>query len=164
MSELVTRIDDLGRPAWIALMVVSFILFWPVGLAVLAFLLWSGRMGCGHHGAWGDPRERWQRRMAHWQDKIDRWGRHDRAGVRTGRFAASGNRAFDEYREETLKRLEDEAQEFRTYLDRLRHARDKVEFDQFMAERRNRPQGPASGSGPEGGGHPENGGSVPNAG
>ncbi len=52
---------------------------------------------------------------------------------------SSGNNAFDEYRTETLKRLEDEEREFRSFLDRLRHAKDKSEFDQFMADRRNRP-------------------------
>ncbi len=51
---------------------------------------------------------------------------------------ASGNRAFDEYRTETLRRLEEEEREFRDFLDRLRMAKDKAEFDQFMAERRNR--------------------------
>ena len=38
MSEVVARIDDFGRPAWIALMVIGFIVFWPVGLAILATL------------------------------------------------------------------------------------------------------------------------------
>jgi len=52
---------------------------------------------------------------------------------------SSGNRAFDEYRAETLRRLEEEQREFREFLDRLRFAKDKTEFDQFMAERRNRP-------------------------
>ena len=47
MSEVVARIDDFGRPAWIALMVIGFIVFWPIGLAILAYLIWSGRMGCG---------------------------------------------------------------------------------------------------------------------
>ncbi len=51
----------------------------------------------------------------------------------------SGNRAFDDYRSETLRRLEDEQKEFVDYLDRLRQARDKQEFDQFMADRRQRP-------------------------
>ena len=45
MSEVVARIDDFGRPAWIALMVLGFIVFWPIGLAILAYLLWSGRDG-----------------------------------------------------------------------------------------------------------------------
>ena len=52
---------------------------------------------------------------------------------------SSGNRAFDDYREETLRRLEDEQREFRDFLARLRMAKDKAEFDQFMAERRARP-------------------------
>ena len=52
---------------------------------------------------------------------------------------SSGNRAFDEYRTETLRRLEEEQREFHDFLDRLRMAKDKSEFDQFMAERRNRP-------------------------
>jgi hypothetical protein len=58
---------------------------------------------------------------------------------------SSGNRAFDEYRAETLRRLEDEQREFRDFLDRLRMAKDKAEFDQFMAERRNRPADQAQG-------------------
>ena len=48
---------------------------------------------------------------------------------------STGNRAFDEYRVETLRRLEEEARDFTSFLDRLRHAKDKAEFDQFMAER-----------------------------
>ena len=52
---------------------------------------------------------------------------------------SSGNNAFDEYREATLKRLEEEQREFRSFLDRLRHAKDKSEFDQFMADRRAKP-------------------------
>jgi len=134
MHEMVLRLDDIGRPAWIALMVVSFILFWPLGLAVLAFLLWSGRMGMGRGCGW--DRGRWQQRFA------DRWER--RTGEGMWRGSSSGNRAFDEYREETLKRLEEEQQDFRTFLDRLRMAKDRSEFDQFMAERKTRPSGPAA--------------------
>ena len=48
---------------------------------------------------------------------------------------SSGNRAFDDYRAETLRRLEEEQREFREFLERLRFAKDKTEFDQFMAER-----------------------------
>jgi hypothetical protein len=36
-----------------------------------------------------------------------------------------------------LQRLEEEQREFREFLARLRMAKDKAEFDQFMAERRN---------------------------
>ncbi len=138
MSEMVAKMDDLGRPAWIALMVLGFIVFWPIGLAMLAFLIWSGRMGCGWHGSGEDQRKRWERQMVRLQDKIERWGgRRERSyGLAT---APSGNRAFDEYREETLKRLEEEAHDFKSFLERLRHAKDKAEFDQFISERRTRP-------------------------
>ena len=49
---------------------------------------------------------------------------------------SSGNNAFDEYRAETLRRLEEEEKEFHEFLGRLRAAKDKAEFDQFMADRR----------------------------
>lgn len=50
-------------------------------------------------------------------------------------FKSSGNTAFDSYKAETLKRLQDEQDAFETFLDRLRAAKDKAEFDQFMEER-----------------------------
>jgi Protein of unknown function (DUF2852) len=111
---IVAKLDAFGRPAWIILMIVGFMVWWPVGFMVLAFITGSGRVGCG-------------------QGKMDQLGRGDRWGYH------SSNRAFDEYRTETLKRMEDEQREFRDFLARLRQAKDKAEFDQFMAERRNRP-------------------------
>jgi len=138
LAKLDNKLDDLGRPAWIALMVLGFIVFWPIGLGLLAYLIWSGRMGCskGNHG-------RWQRRGgARWRDEAMRFGGFNRASMRT-----SGNHAFDEYREETLKRLEEEQKEFSDYLERLRMAKDKAEFDQFMAERRQPVTSPDSSSG-----------------
>src|SRR6185295_826056 len=132
------KLDELGKPAWIALMILSFIVFWPLGLAILAFLIWSGRMGCRHYASY----DRWQHKMSRMQDRMDRM--RERApghggGFGWGRTPSSGNRAFDEYRSETLRRLEEEQQEFRDFLERLRFAKDKTEFDAFMAERRNRP-------------------------
>lgn len=147
MADVVARLDDWGRPAWIGLMVLSFILFWPVGLAVLAFLIGSGRMGCGSR--WNEEQKsRWERKMAGFQERMGCWGR-GQSRARQG-FAPTGNRAFDEYRTDMLKRLEEEAEEFRAYLERLRHAKDKSEFDQFMAERRNRPAPDAGSGGPIG--------------
>ena len=69
------------------------------------------------------------------------------AAFRFGGFGppSSGNRAFDEYRVETLRRLEEEQAEFKDFLDRLRHAKDKEEFDQFMAQHRPRPTPPPDG-------------------
>ena len=131
--ELVARLDEYGKGAWIAVMVLAFIVFWPIGLAILAYLIWSGRMGCwgrGGPGRWHNTEARKGRSgQGNW------WGSHKRE-------RGSGNSAFDEYREETLRRLEDEQQEFFEYLERLRQAKDKAEFDQFMADRKRRGPGP----------------------
>ncbi|HEY6832409.1 MAG TPA: DUF2852 domain-containing protein [Pseudolabrys sp.] len=137
---ITAKLDEFGKPAWIALIVLGFMAWWPLGLAALAYTIGSGRMGCGYHGG----QDRWQHKMERMQRKMD-WMRTKVSGGPwsgsnpwTG-APSSGNRAFDEYRSETLKRLEDEQREFREFLERLRFAKDKTEFDQFMAERRNRP-------------------------
>jgi hypothetical protein len=122
--DIAAKLDDWGKPAWITLMVLGFILFWPIGLGILAYLIWSGRMGCTMRGGW----RRWQNENA---GRAGGWSRRA--------HGSSGNRAFDEYREETLRRLEEEQKEFQDFLDQLRLAKDKAEFDQFMAERRRRP-------------------------
>jgi hypothetical protein len=137
---IVTKLDELGTGAWIALTIIGFIIWWPVGLALLAFTIGSGRMACWNH-----------RSMARWQDKMDRMqGKMERMRERMegggggggggggwwGTSPSSGNRAFDEYRTETLRRLEEEQREFKEFLHRLRQAKDKAEFDMFMAERR----------------------------
>jgi len=132
VMDFAAKLDDLGRPAWIGLMVLGFILFWPIGLAILAYLMWSGRMMCWKRGTMDEMRRRWH-------------GARGRSGWR--RAETSGNGAFDEYRAETLRRLEEEQKEFEDFLEHLRRAKDKAEFDQFMAERRGRP-GPAA-DGPE---------------
>lgn len=119
------KLDEFGKPAWITVMVLGFIVWWPIGLAILGYMIWSGRMSCGR-GNWG----RW---------KSEKWG--GRSGYRV-RTADSGNSAFEDYKTETLRRLEDEQQEFMDFLKRLRDSKDKAEFDQFMNERRNRPQTP----------------------
>jgi Protein of unknown function (DUF2852) len=151
---ITAKLDEFGKPAWIALIVLGFMAWWPLGLAILAFTIGSGRMGCcGYHpgaGRWEHGHERWQRKMERLQSKVD-WMRSKMSGNpwggspwRSNPWSAptSGNRAFDDYRAETLKRLEEEQREFREFLERLRMAKDKAEFDQFMAERRNRPEVP----------------------
>ena len=134
---IAAKLDEWGLPAWIGLLILSFVIWWPLGLAILAFLIGSGRMGCCGYSA-----ERWEHKMSRMQEKMDRLrGRMERrggGGSFWGPGPSSGNRAFDEYRTETLRRLEEEQREFRDFLDRLRFAKDKTEFDQFMADRRNR--------------------------
>lgn len=124
--SVVARLDEFGKPAWIALAVLAFCVWWPLGLATLAFAIGSGRMACGARGRFG----RWYNTEAGQGCGWRGWRREEPAG---------GNRAFAEYRAETLRRLEEEEREFRDFLDRLRLARDKAEFDQFMAERRGGP-------------------------
>jgi hypothetical protein len=119
------RLDEYGKAAWIALTILAFWTFWPLGIAALIFLSCSGRIRAWKY----ESRGRW-RNCNNW----NLGGRNDR-GFRRG---SSGNVAFDEYRRETLRRLEEEQKEFQEYLDRLRAAKDKSEFDQFMAERRGR--------------------------
>lgn len=103
--------DSKGKGAWIAAMVLGFVFFWPLGLAILAYLIWSKRM---------------------FNSSCNR--RHSR---RRGApmMQNTGNSAFDAYREETLRRLEEEQHSFEAFLKRLREAKDKAEFDQFMDER-----------------------------
>ncbi len=163
MSGVIARIDDFGRPAWIVLMVLGFIVYWPIGLAILAYIIWSGRMGmwsgpmgCGWHGRRGDIGEwrqraiervndafdrmerKMERKRARWEERMQRYGGSRGPGTREG-LHETGNRAFDEYRTDALRRLEEEANEFRAFLERLRMARDRAEFDEYMQERRDRP-------------------------
>jgi hypothetical protein len=103
---------------------------------------WSRKMAC-----WSNQ-DRWSNKMERMQYKMERMrGRMERRGFPFGGFGppSSGNRAFDEYRMETLRRLEEEQTEFKDFLDRLRHAKDKEEFDQFMAQHRQRPTPPSDG-------------------
>ena len=123
------------HPAWIVLLILGFIVWWPIGLAILAYTFWSRNMGCGSSGSGS-----WERKMQRMEEKMGRMRERMQGFGGFGPWGApsSGNHAFDEYRTETLRRLEEEQREFRDFLDRLRFAKDKAEFDQFMAERRNR--------------------------
>lgn len=72
-------LDDRGKGAWIALMVLGFVFFWPVGLATLFYMIWSKRMfskSCS------------SRRMSR--------------SLTTMR--STGNSAFDSYKADTLRR------------------------------------------------------------
>jgi len=143
----------------LVLVILGFICWWPLGLIALGFLIGRRRFGYwrGPIYAWSGPMsdcdrgmDRWERKMARAQEKVERvramMGRFGNRGDWFG-SPSSGNRAFDDYRAETLKRLEDEQHEFKEFLERLRFAKDRAEFDQFMTERRQRPfeQGPAPG-------------------
>ena len=103
-------LDERGKPAWLVAMIAAFIFVWPVGLALLIYMIGSNRMfSCSNRR--NSARSHFTRQ-------------------------STGNTAFDSYRDETLKRLEDEHREFMEYMKRLREARDKTEFDAFLNERR----------------------------
>lgn len=138
---IAARIDQFGVLPWIALMVLGFVIWWPLGLIALAFIIATGRFWRGHMGyAYGDRcASRGEYKMQKLQWKMDRMRSRMMGGHSYDFAPTSGNRAFDEYRTETLKRLEDEQREFQDFLDRLRFAKDKTEFDEFMNERKNRP-------------------------
>ena len=108
-----TWLDERGKAAWIIAMVLGFIFVWPVGLALLFYMIWSKRMFSGSC--------RSKRRT----------NRHPfrHAGQ------SSGNSAFDAYKADTLHRLEEEQGKFGEFLQRLRDSKDKSEFDIFMDER-----------------------------
>ncbi len=110
-------LDARGRGAWIAAMVAGFIVFWPIGLALLAYMIWGKRM-FGNSNC--------TKRSTHMMR---------RGGMSGSGFAGSGNTAFDAYRDETIRRLEEEQDAFAAFLRRLREAKDKSEFDAFMEDR-----------------------------
>ena len=132
-------LHEIPRPFWIVGMILGFVWFWPVGLVALAYLVSTGRLArrC-NAGRWYNTADQGSGQGAS-QGSAWGWGPGGKFGGWGGSQARpTSNRAFDEYRAETLRRLEDEQKEFMDYLERLRQARDKQEFDQFMAERRGR--------------------------
>ncbi len=120
----------LIRPAWtpatIALMVVGFMIFWPLGLAMLAYIIW------------GDRLDGFKRDV---NAATDGMFRSFRTASR-GAAPHTGNVAFDEWREKEIERLNEERRkldelraEFEEELRELRRAKDQEEFDRFMAKR-----------------------------
>ncbi|MBV2142076.1 DUF2852 domain-containing protein [Falsochrobactrum sp. TDYN1] len=125
----------LIRPAWtpatIALMVLGFIFFWPLGLAMLAYIIW------------GDRLEGFKRNVNEKTDSVFGSFRGCCKNESFGFAGGTGNAAFDDWRREELERLAEERRkleearaEFEAYAAELRRARDREEFDRFMAERR----------------------------
>ena len=140
--HLAARLNEIPKPLWILAMIMGFVWFWPVGLGI-ALMLGSRWRSCGR----GRGRGRWmyvdQNGQA--QDPMSAmgsgmgWGAWGGGNSASQSATPSGNAAFDDYRAATLRRLEDEQKEFVDYLERLRQAKDKTEFDQFMADRRRPP-------------------------
>lgn len=131
------------KPQWgpltIALMVLGFVVWWPLGLAALAYILWGEMFGGSAEKAQG-----FVHRSRAWADRNCGPRGH---GFRGGFHHSSGNAAFDDYRAEQLRRLEEERKRldeeinaFHEYMRNLRMAKDREEFDRFMRDRNgNRP-------------------------
>jgi hypothetical protein len=140
-------------------MVLGFIVFWPIGLAILGFKVWQRKSGyAGGLAEFVDEKVRgkfvnkfgadWR---AQWRGG-SMWGcaqrGRDRAQREWSGFAprSTGNAAFDDWRTAELARIEEERrklwaaqQEFSEYMDGLKRARDREEFDRFMNHRRSSP-------------------------
>jgi hypothetical protein len=129
------------KPLEIVAMILGFIVFWPIGLAILLFKVWQRK-----HGYEGDLFAFAQERAA---DMQSRWreatGQTGAAGGWSGPgfMRSSGNVAFDDWRESELARLEEERRklaeaerEFAEHIEELRRARDREEFESFMRARR----------------------------
>jgi hypothetical protein len=133
------RTAPLIRPDWtpatIALMVLGFIVFWPLGLAMLAYILFGDRL----HAFKREANEK----MDGFYKSCRRGGWHGRE--RGWHHRDTGNVAFDDWRKAELERIEEERrkldamrEDFDNYLRELRRAKDQEEFDRFMRDRNNR--------------------------
>ncbi|HEY1782583.1 MAG TPA: DUF2852 domain-containing protein [Roseiarcus sp.] len=129
-------------PFEIVAMVLGFIVFWPIGLAVLGYKFWQSRYGGPDLQTVANNKWRDARAM---MSSNSSWGCG--AARRASRFySVSGNAAFDEWRtaelgrlDEERRKLDDAQREFAEYSDAIRRAKDREEFERFMAERRARP-------------------------
>ena len=131
MNHTVTA-PSVCRGRWsalnIVLMIVGFAVFWPLGLAMLVWIIWGEELSRKAEGLKGQFRSF-----------------SERAPAFAAPFRDTGNVAFDEYREQEMKRLDEERRkleamraEFNGFLKDLRRAKDQEEFDRFMRDFRSR--------------------------
>ena len=133
------------RPTEILAMVLGFIVYWPIGLAILGWKVWQRKSGYR-----GDVaqfvQEKWQaHRSWHWQGAAQSGASGSGAWSHAGfGMRSTGNRAFDDWRRTELAKLEEERRklaaaerEFADFMENLRHAKDREEFDRFMNARGN---------------------------
>ncbi|HEV2574321.1 MAG TPA: DUF2852 domain-containing protein [Beijerinckiaceae bacterium] len=140
------------RPLELVAMILGFIVFWPIGLAILMLKIWQKRSGQqGDLVSFANMRfdEARERAKSNWRGGPWQFGNRDGGnggfggGPNWGRGADNtGNRAFDEWRTAELERIEEERRkleaaqrEFGEYLAHLRMARDRDEFERFKRER-----------------------------
>jgi Protein of unknown function (DUF2852) len=135
MNHTATATRPSTRGRWtalnIVLMILGFALFWPLGLAMLAWIIWGEEIAAKAQDVKGHFRS-FSERAQGWQGPDGFRGR-------------TGNVAFDEYRAQEIRRLEEERRkleamraEFESFLAELRRVKDQEEFGAFMREFRNR--------------------------
>ncbi len=123
------------RPFEVAAIVLGFFIFWPIGLALLLWKLWS--RSWGYQGdLFSFAGEQGARMRSVFGEASREWGG-------PSFMRSSGNVAFDEWREGELARLEEERRklaeaerEFAEHIVELRRARDREEFENFMRARK----------------------------
>ena len=133
------RSSSMIRPAWtpltIAMMVLGFMIFWPLGLAMLVYILWGDRL---------DELKTEVNRATDNVASSFKFGNSQRTHYsQPNGGSASGNAAFDDWREVEMARLEEERrkldemrQEFDEFLSELRRAKDAEAFEKFMASKK----------------------------
>ena len=137
-------------PFEVIAMVLGFIVFWPIGLAILGYKAWQRRSGGPDLQTFATNKMQDARTMmASNSSWASSWGCGGAAKSASSFYSPStGNVAFDEWRKAELARLDEERRkldearrEFSEYVEELRRAKDREEFERFMAERRARPSG-----------------------
>lgn len=131
-------------PFDIVAMVLGFIVFWPIGLAILLYKGWQLRNGGPDLQALAAEKGQ----VAWNMFASTSWGQTATRYSQGFTGPGSGNAAFDQWRaaelarlDEERRKLDDAQRDFQEYVDAIRKAKDREEFDRFMAERRNRPTG-----------------------
>jgi hypothetical protein len=121
------ELDELGEMAWVPLALLAAVTAWRSRSAVLAGFAGGGRLQARRDGQAGLPGNWISNRVGPVIQWIQGAGRSSRS--------PSGNQSFDSYRDDAFRKFEEEQREFRAFLARLQQARDRSEFDAFMAER-----------------------------
>jgi len=123
------------RSLEIGAIVVGFLYWWPIAVAYVAWKI-------AGYPALGQLRHYAQRGPSDWVGTggPSRFAAAYRAARNVG---GTGNAAFDDYRRTELERLEarrralqEESRAFSEFVDELKRARDREQFDAFMAKRR----------------------------
>ncbi len=122
-----------GNPFELVAMILGFIVFWPLGLAIL---FWRMMRRNNNQMPFAANFGTWQQSWA----QTPNWAR-DRWGA-----SPTGNSAFDDWKTAELERLEQERRKlvdaqkaFGEHLNNMRKAKDRAQFDEFMQAYRAKP-------------------------